>query len=788
MHRHVAAFAVLLAASACGTGLASAQSLLGAVDASTAQPLAQRPASGAVLASRPVTVPADPAAVAERLISFEQARSALRLEGEDDVMRLTFVADQVAVGGGGELQLAYRNAVSVMPEASLMAVSVNGARIGDFPIRSPSDFEVRSIPIPASALRIGVNEVELHAVQRHRVDCSMEATYELWTEISQVRSGFKPVAMPSLASFAGLRMVGHTDDGLTDIRLVLPEGAGTAALTAALPVIETVALLIDRQDVNVTVASTPGVGPGIDVIVGIDSDPRTLANVPQAAAGGFSVVASADPQRAVVVARVADESQIAPMLASAVETTLKPLLDTGVRASHPGEIRGDAARSYTLADTGYTPRPFAGRLFRTDFDIVLPADFYPAEYATLDLALHAATSPRLKPTSQLLVRVNDQIVKSLPMRDTGGEVFSGRRMELPLRAFHPGRNKVELLAELENDNDDACVFAARDEVSPRFILLGSTEIRVPSLARVARMPELASTVGMAWPYDRADGVTVYAVRPDARSVSSALTMVTRLSHSAGTPLNARIAFGLPEHDPAADKNGNAIVIASKRALEESQRLGAAPLADAIQFADSALDYDSVVTAAIGIDPNAMLVAKPDPAALLEAFRQTTRNKDGETMSLRAVREGFADTFAQFRRWLNYERPVDISDASGTARTATLAQRASVGGDGVVTWLTADTPAELSEATALLSDPQIWSRVEGEVARLNLDDRTIRTDLPASYFGYELTDYGPANLRRIAAAWFSDNFRIYVIVVLALLGVFALWLGRTVPSAGVRTDK
>lgn len=787
MHRHVAAFAVLLAASACGAGLASAQSLIGAVDASTAQPLAQRSASGAVLASRPVTVPADASAMSERLISFEQARSALRLEGEDDVMRLTFVADQVAVGSGGELQLAYRNAVSVMPEASLMAVSVNGAKIGDFPIRSPSGFEVRSIAIPASVLRIGVNEVELHAVQRHRVDCSMEATYELWTEISQVRSGFKPVTMPSLASFAGLRMVGHTEDGLTDIRLVVPEGAGTATLTAALPVIETVALLIDRQDVNVTVASTPGTGPGIDVIVGIDSDPRTLDNIPQGAAGGLSVVASADPRRAVVVARVGNESQIAPMLASAVETTLKPLLDAGVRGSHPGEIRGDAARSYTLADTGYTPRPFAGRLFRTDFDIVLPADFYPAEYATLDLALHAATSPGLKPTSQLLVRVNDQIVKSLPMRDTGGEVFSGRRMELPLRAFHPGRNKVELLAELENDNDDSCVFSARDEVSPRFILLGGTEIRVPSLARVARMPELASTVGMAWPYDRADGVTVYAVRPDARSVSSALTMVTRLSHSAGTPLNARIAFGLPEHDPSADRNGNAIVVASKRALEESQRLGAAPLADAIQFADSALDYDSVVTAAIGIDPNAMLVAKPDPAALLEAFRQTTR-KDDESVSLGNFREGLADTFAQFRRWLNYERPVDISDAAGKARTATLAQRPSVGGDGVVTWLTADTPADLTEATALLSDPQIWSRVEGEVARLNLDDRTIRTDLPAAYFGYELNDYGPANLRRIAAAWFSDNFRIYVIVVIALLGVFALWLGRMVPSAGVRTDK
>ena len=45
-----------------------------------------------------------------------------------------------------------------------------------------------------------------------------------------------------------------------------------------------------------------------------------------------------------------------------------------------------------------------------------------------------------------------------------------------------------------------------------------------------------------------------------------------------------------------------------------------------------------------------------------------------------------------------------------------------------------------------------------------------------------------NLRRIAAAWFSDHFRIYVVLVIALMAVFAIWLGRLVPGAGVRSDQ
>jgi cellulose synthase operon protein B len=34
----------------------------------------------------------------------------------------------------------------------------------------------------------------------------------------------------------------------------------------------------------------------------------------------------------------------------------------------------------------------------------------------------------------------------------------------------------------------------------------------------------------------------------------------------------------------------------------------------------------------------------------------------------------------------------------------------------------------------------------------------------------MTDQSPSNIRRLAAAWFSDNFQFYVLLITGLMGV------------------
>jgi hypothetical protein len=751
---------------------------------------------GTILSTRPMSLARAAAARDHLLIAFEQPKSALTLEGEDDAVQLSFMLDKAILPAGGDLVIAYRNAVSVMPEASVLSVTVNGTPIGEFAIRSPSGFDRQRLAISPALLRPGLNQVRLRAVQRHRVDCSMEATYELWTEIDPHLSGFRPYRANRPNDFANLRTIGRNDDGLTDLRLVLPENAGAEALNRAAPLVQTMALALNRDDILVSVAETPGSGPGIDLVVVTDEAPAASGSGSinpadmrsSAPPYGLSVSVGADPRRAKVSLRTATSREIPGMLLTAIEGPLKDLLDNGVRAKRNGEIRAEASSAYTLADAGYVASPFSGRLFRSSFEMVLPADFYPAEYATMDLALHAATSPGLKPTSQLLVRVNGHIVKSLPMRDANGEVFSGRLMELPLRAFRPGRNQIEVLAELERRADESCLFAERDETTPRFILLDTTEIRVPELARVARLPELAAMAGSAYPYAGSAGVDVHALKPDAHSISTALTMIAKMSLAAGAPVPARVAFG----PPAADHRGNALVIAPKRAMEDLARLGPATFPQAPARINFAYDYtltDPISTASINLPGAALPIAMTtDPVALLDAFRQTTRNLGDGANTVESLGDMINDGFRSFRHWLNYERPSDVAPLVEPRRKAVLSQRPGVSGDGVVTWLTADSPLDMIDASTMLADPSVWNRLEGENVVLDLDKRSIRTMRPEGYFSHELKDYGPGNLRRVAAAWFSDHFRIYVALVIGLMAVFAIWLGRAVPKAGVRTDR
>ena len=788
MHKLLSSLATLVVLGTAGAPAAMAQSLLSEPQAASPVISLEGLGQSTILSTRPSPALSTTAGRDVSLMAFEQSKSALLFEGEDDVINLTFVLDAANVADGGELVLAYRNAVSVMPENSLVSVMVNGTPVGDFPVRSPSEYDAQTIAVPPSALRVGVNEVQMRAVQRHRVDCSMAATYELWTEFDEQASGFRSRSASSVTDFSSLRTVGRNVSGLTDLRLILPQGSGQVALNRASPMIQTLALALARDDISVTVADTPGTGPGIDVLVAADDDQFSLAAIHSETPYGLSIGSGADPLRRRVVLRSATSGEIPGLLLNAVQGPLKTTFDSGIRAQRKGEIRVEASSVYTLADAGYASAPFSGRLFRTGFDMIMPAEFYPAEYATLDLALHAATSPGLKPTSQLLVRVNDQIVKSLPMRDTGGEVFSGRKLELPLRAFRPGRNQIELLAEVERSSDDACVFAERDDTVPRFILLDTTEIRVPELARVARLPELSSLSGSAYPYAGANGVNVQVLQSDAASISAALTIIAKMSVSAQTPLLTEINFGPPE----AGASGNALVIASKRAADQLARLGsggmpAAP--EAIVFAQGFDSTDPIVTAAINLPGAAVPMAvASDPAALLDAFRQTTRNQGVSKTFSDGLSEKFDDIYQSFSKWLNYQGASEQAVAVEPRRKAVLTQRPNVSGDGVVTWLTAETSFDMTEVSQMLSRPAVWNRMEGESVVFDLDADSIRTTQPQSYFAHELSDYGLGNLRRIAAAWLSDHFRIYVVLVIAIMAVFAIWVGRIVPRTGVRTDQ
>lgn len=715
------------------------------------------------------------------LVPFEESADMLMLNGEDDSIVLTFSATAAQVAAGGVIQIGYQNAVSVLPDDSILDVELNGKALGSFPIRSPNGIGIEKLAVTASDLKPGRNKILVRARQIHRVDCSLEATYELWTKMDAQVSGFASAVPSTFNTIEDLAGIAKTTEAKTDFHLIFPTAVTPEILNDALPLVQIMALYLNRTDIQVTVANQPGTGPGIDFYIGSNQSGITKETGMEpldAASNGLTVRPGVTAERATVILKEAATDQLRATLLNEVRTTMNAGFKSGVFAPTFGKVFADSGKSFSLADAGYRTRPFAGHLSHTHFKLEMPADFYPGDYATIDMDLHAATSPGLDPNSQLLVRVNDKVVTSYPFRDKNGQQFSGKRVEMPLRAFHPGVNTIDILAEVPKASDAACTVDTRDDAKPRFLMLENTRITIPDLARVARLPDLAAFAGKAYPFRNGKAFNLYIEHPDTINLGAAFTLLTRLSLSSGNPMNAKFHLSAP--DPTAD--GDIMVVGIEKSNEDS----GSPQREILQSPA----IDDTQTSGISM-PEGVSAAAPDAnvEGLLQAFTQSTADKDAEAANRYSVSYMLNYATGRFTKWLRYEDGSQMPKLPGSGSSLiTLAQMKSPSGLGTWTIVNASSSEDLAAGTKRLTEGPVWSALKGGSATIRVDDNALETTVAGNRYVAELTDTSIGNGRRLAAAWFSDNFQIYVLLVLGLMGVFAIWLGRYVPSKGVRTDQ
>jgi len=713
--------------------------------------------------------------IPRQMVAFRQSATAMRLEGEDAPRELTFYLSPDQVTTAGILRLSYTNAVSVMPDDAVLDVELNGKPLAAFPIRSPNGPATHDIPVASKDLTVGWNQIRLRAKQHHRIDCSVQATYELWTQIDPLVSGFLTSARPKDGDFASLLSVGRNGDGATEIRVIAGQDAPQTTLRDSLSLVQTLALVLGREDLSVSVGDIGGSGPGIDLYLGDPLD----AKLPQPARDALAAaprglfVRQGENGRHVVTMRGSNKSEFQSLLLAAVNGPLLPLIRTNKLAMAQTRIDGESPGTHSLSSIGYQTTPFAGRLFQTSFDVVMPADFYPGDYATVDLNLNAATAPGLAPGTQLLVRVNERAVASLVLYDPEGTTLKDKPLELPLRAFHPGVNHVRVLAELPLASDLACDPAQREETRSRFLLLEETTVTIPPLARAGRLPDLAAFAGTSFPLKGSAAFDLYVDTATPARLGSALTLLTRLALSAGHPLPAELKIGRPDPRQAT----NALIVgAGSEPMELAELAG--QKGDRLPFSAT----DDLVTASVTAGDQLS-----DSQALLDAFQVETRLEHDQLSLKSRVSDWVATASTTVNRWLAY-KDIGREDVKVDPRDRLISVRqvASSESSAVWTYVNATDETLLQQGVATLTKPAIWTALEGGESVIRRSDLELVNRYPESYSFFPITDTSPANLRRLAAAWLSDNFIIYVGLVLALMGGFGWWVGYVVPRKGVRT--
>ncbi len=740
------------------------------------QPVAPQPVQPPQVRSQsPLPAPIPPAVSTPATVKVEQDGDTRRyvlpyekltLSGEMDQRQWSFYITPEQVNAAVSLNIGYQNAVVVAPESSTLQVSLNNVPLEAVRIEAPDVEGTVSLKIPQGVLQTGANILTLGAEQRHRTDCTIQSTYDLWTEIDPAETyiDFNSNVSGRFTNLDDIQATGLDENAATSIEIVAPGLANPAFASSLLRLSQALALRTQMPNQNIRIVSTLPLERKAGTLVVLVGTARELAAISKSLPPEAFTAAFADFENGVV-------DNLSPLLVSgptlqAVDSAIETLFTPMVRA--PGTQRATLAtkawhapdvplvlsdRRIPLSELGLQSSEFAGRRFRTDFYIGMPADFYASAYGEASLLLDAAYSSKVLPGSHIDVYVNGNIASTVPISNNGGGIFRHLPIKVTMRHFQPGPNRVTLEAVLMTAEDQACAPGATTSATPRFALFDTSEMHIPDYARVGRKPDLAAMAGTGRPYPRGeDPVAVSLDRFEADTMSAAATLVSRIAVASGRPMEIETV-------------ASPMVIGDRDAL----------------FVGMISQLPQALISQFNLAPTSQVAWKTGTTVQAPAQNQNVlfdqwRGRgdggiwQGQVSSLEEWLKRNFDLSSDTLRFLPsaeqfYSPPDNVSFM--------LAQGLSPSGEGVWTLATAPTATELREGVSAMTHEDRWRQVSGRVAAYdgNADKiETVEVERPHMDIRQPFSIW---NWRLIAANWLSSNVFSYSLAFIGFVTILGI---------------
>lgn len=716
---------------------------------------------------------------------------ALRLAGENEQRSWTIFLTAREAAAPARLSVAYKNALVVMPEASRLRVLLNNQVALELPLASSDGFTTASADIPANALQPGANIVRFQAIQRHRTDCSIQSTYELWTDIDSegTRLSFPGAARSDLApqTLEDLPAVGYDAAGRTTIHIVTSRTEDTALATAIVKLSQALALFGRYPNPSVVVSEgkrDPDAIGTLTVVLGASGDINPLMSNPPDSSAQPVVGFVNEPSLGSVVLAVTGSGW------GAVEAAVEAI---AARVSRPLDVQRTAfdtsawfypdvhmfmgEGSITLDQLGVTTQQFSGRRFRVEFGVGIPSDFYADAYGEATLLLDAAYTAAVRPASHIDIYVNGQIAATTRIVSTSGGIYRHFPIQIPFRHFRPGVNQIVLEAVLETDADRACAPNGSATGPDRFVLFDTSAFSMPAFARVARLPDLAAFAGTGFPYNRQlSPSALVLVRSNERTVSAAATLMARLAMQS-TRIAPFIAVS-----PANVGNRPAIFVGAASQVPPNV-LGVLNISRDIATLWKA---DSGAAAATGTSMQPRLPTDPDAGntdALFDQWREKLSDGGGWRGQVSGLEDWMKRTFDISFAALSLT-PTSAAPFMPKPRNSLLLAQ-GLGPDNTAPWtlLTAPTDEQLEATTRSLVAVENWSSIRGQYAAYSRSTGAVETTEPVDVSFFQTRPFSIQNSRLIAANWLSNNITFYAICLISICIVLGIVTSALISRLG-----
>lgn len=197
-----------------------------------------------------------------------------------------------------------------------------------------------------------------------------------------------------------------------------------------------------------------------------------------------------------------------------------------------------SGETVTFAEAGLVTDTVKGMntpAFRLLFS--LPPDAYGREGLNARFRLHFAHGAGLRGDSTMNILLNGEFARAVPLVAGEGAVFRDYLVEIPVRAFRPGKNEIELQTRMVPSHTDHCEMIQQENLL--FTLYDDSTFEFPELAHYVRFPDLDLWRRTAFPVTKGplgEGFVLHVAGREPDTVASAWMLAGKLTQTAGIPL------------------------------------------------------------------------------------------------------------------------------------------------------------------------------------------------------------------------------------------------------------
>lgn len=359
-----------------------------------------------------------------------------RVTGERELVSFDlYVADP---GRTQRLQIVTVSSINLLPERSFMRVLVNGVDLGRTPLDNFETDGRDEIVLPPGTLRAGRNAVQIEFRQGHRIFCGPEASFDLWTDIDLTRSGLVQDAATGSTGPEGFMMgLAAQSAGQAPVEIRGIDSLGTEADRWRRALV---------QRLNRSLVGAPVVFNFTDYwTLQRDRPAQARITVLPAARSRVSFTVGGDGAR-VMVLEVAQGTRPADLLGDV------PQLEPQAQVARSPLLAAEAENSF--ADFGILTESFSQRYAIRNHPFRLPDDWLILTAEKARIYLDYAYAEGLPEGSLLLIRVNGQSVRLLPLRGEGGAPIDRFPIDFEARIMQPGTNTLTFEMMVPGDPQD----------------------------------------------------------------------------------------------------------------------------------------------------------------------------------------------------------------------------------------------------------------------------------------------------------------------------------------------